>query len=167
MNVNSPEAKASALDKAVSELSLSQLSEAETVFRVAYDKSLESWQGAGDDVVPGCKISGSQAERALEALRPWVAKRTKDEAARLGDSPRSYQLPINVESCDTDCSCGIGLRILEEARLDEYSHQKVKELKRMRLRLEAKSELLTGARAELCAESATWICKSDVLKALK
>lgn len=164
---NSPEAKASALDKAISELSLTQLSEAETVFRVAYDKSLESWQGAGDDLIPGCKIGGPEAEKALAALRPWVTKRAKDEANRLNDSPRSYQLPINAESCDADCSCGFGLKILEEARLDEQSHQKVKEFKKARVRLEAKSELLTGARAELCAESATWICKSDVLKALK
>ena len=164
---NSPEAKASALDKAISELSLAQLSEAETVFRVAYDKSLESWQGAGDDLIPGCKIGGPDAEKALAALRPWVNKRAREEAARLNDSPRSYQLPINVDSCDSDCSCGFGLKILEEARLDEQSHQKVKDFKKSRVRLEAKSELLTGARAELCAESATWICKSDVLKALK
>lgn len=164
---NSPEAKASALDRAISELSLAQLSEAETVFRVAYDKSLESWQGAGEDAVPGCKIGGPEAEKALAALRPWVTRRAREEATRLNDSPRAYQLPINVESCDADCSCGFGLKILEEARLDEQSHQKVKDLKRSRARLEAKSELLTGARAELCAESATWICKSDVLKALK
>ena len=165
---NTKEAKDAALDRALSELSLVRLGEAENAFRVAYDKSLESWQGgADDDAVSGCKISGPEAERALSAIRPWLTQRAREEASRLNDSPRNYRLPMDVESCDADCTCGLGLKVLEEAKLDEQSHQKVKDLKRTRVRLEAKEELLTRSRAELCAEGATWICKSDVLKALK
>lgn len=158
---------AQVLDRAMSELSLQQLNEAETVFRSAFDKSLESWQGAGDDSVLGCKITGREAETVLAALRPWIDLKSGEEAKRLLDSPKSYRLPVDVETCEQTCTCGLGLKIFESANLDNQSHQKVKEFKRQRTRLEAKSELLTTDRAEICAEAATWVCKSDLLKALR
>ena len=158
---------AQALDRAMSELSLQQLGEAETVFRAAFDKSLESWQGAGDDSLLGCKITGREAETALSALRPWIDLKTGEEAKRLLESPKSYQLPVDAETCEQSCSCALGIKIFEAANLDNQSHQKVKDFKRQRTRLEAKSELLTADRAEICAEAATWICKSDLLKALR
>lgn len=164
---SSAPAPAQALDRAISELSLQQLGEAETVFRAAFDKSLESWQGAGDDSVLGCKITGREAETALSAMRPWIDLKLGEEAKRLLDSPKSYQLPVDVETCEQACTCGLGIKIFESANLDNQSHQKVKEFKRLRTRLEAKSELLTADRAEICAEAATWICKSELLKALR
>lgn len=133
----------------------------------AFDKSLETWAGPSDDVVTGCKISGKEAENGLVALKPWLERRAGEEAKRAMDSPKNYQLPIDVESCERDCSCGLSLKILESANLDDQSYSKTKDLKRTRARLEAKSELMTSERAELCAEGSTWICGSDLMKALK
>ena len=162
-----PVAAKSALDSALSRLSIQELFQAALVFRVAFDKANDSWHGADDDAVHGCKITGKEAEAALSALAPWMDKRARDEAERLENAPKSYRPPADAETCDRDCSCALGIRIFEFAKLDDQPHARVKDLKRMRTRFEAQSELLTGDRAEICAEAATWICQSDVLKALK
>jgi hypothetical protein len=162
-----PRAGKTTLDQAMGELSMAKLDQASLVFRVAFEKSRDAWQGPGEDVVPGCKISGKEAENGLAAVKPWLERRANEEAKRAIDGPKAYQLPINVETCERDCSCELGLKILEAADLDSQSYQKVKELKRLRTRLEAKSELMTRDRAELCAEGSTWICSSEVLNALR
>ncbi|MDX9730238.1 MAG: hypothetical protein RBT63_00570 [Bdellovibrionales bacterium] len=163
----SPEELESALDRAASRLSLQELDQAALVFRVAFDKALDSWGGPTDQAVPGCRITGKEAENGLAAIRPWRDRRALEQAELLLASPKSYKLPVNVETCERDCSCSVGLAVYEAAELDKKSHAKVRELKRMRSRLEAKSELISSERAELCAEGVTWICQSDLLKALK
>jgi hypothetical protein len=155
------------LDRALSTMSLKQLDEASLVMKVAFNKSLESWQGSGDDITAGCKITGKEAESGLAALAPWLSRAYIAEADRLIKNPKSYRVPVNDDTCEHDCSCELGLKILDRAELDEQSHSKVKEFKQIRSRLEAKSELITSERAEICSESATWICTSDFLKALR
>lgn len=155
------------LDKALSALSLKALDQAALVFRVAYDKSLESWQGAGEQTVAGCRISGELAEKGLAEIRPWLDRRAAEEAERLLEAPKLYKWDTSSDTCDQNCSCGLGLRILEAAKLDSRSHAKMKDLKKYRARLEAKSELISAERAEFCTESITWICGSDLLKALR
>ena len=162
-----PAAARSALDQTLAGMSLKQLDESYLVLKVAYNKSLESWQGGSDDVVAGCKITGKEAEAGLAALRPWLDKAVDIEAKRIADSPKSYRVPVDDESCEKDCTCGLGLRILGAAKLDDQSFAKVKEFKRLRGRLESKNELLSPERFEICADQATWICSSDFLKALK
>ena len=156
-----------AVDRAAEELSLKQLDQAMLVFRVAFEKANDTWQGAGDDTVPGCKIISKDAENGLAAVKPWLDRRVREEGERAGDNPKIYRVPIDEETCDRDCTCGLGVKILEAAQLDKQSHAQVKDLKRLRTRFEAKSELLTNERAELCAENATWVCKSDLLKTLR
>lgn len=157
----------SPLDVTLGGLSLLQLHEASLAFKVAYEKSMDSWQGPIDDAIPGCKISGFEAENGIAALKPWLAQRTKEEAEKLLSSPKSHTLPVNSETCEQDCSCELGVQILSAANLDGERHSRVKDLKRLRTRFEAKAELLTGERAELCAEGSKWICTSDFLKSLK
>ncbi len=156
----------SQLDKILAELSLKELDQAALVFRVAYDKSLESWQGAGDQLVAGCKITGEKAENGLAEIRPWLERRASEEARRVVEAPKTYRLPIDEEACSNDCSCALGLRVLEAAELDKQSHSKVKDLKKLRAKLESKVELISSERAEFCTESMTWICTSDLLKNL-
>ena len=162
-----PAVKRDAMEQSLSELSLVKLDQANLVFRVAFEKSLDTWQGPGDDVVPGCKITGKEGENGLAAIKPWLDRRAYEEAKRALDAPKSYTLPIDVENCERDCTCALGLKILDTAELDSQSHQKVKELKKLRTRLEAKSELMTRDRADLCAEGSTWICSSELLKSLQ
>lgn len=162
-----PSVAQTALDQSMSQLSLQQLYDAALVFRVAFDRSNDSWHGPEDDVPSGCKISSKEAENGLAALKPWIEKRTSEEAERLERSPKSYRPPVDAETCDRNCSCIIGIKIFEAAKLDDYAHAKVKELKRLRTRFEAQGELLTNERSEICAEAATWICRSEMLKALK
>ena len=157
----------SAVDGALGGLSLLQLHEAGLVFKVAFEKSMDSWQGPIDDAVPGCKITGVEAENGIAALKPWLDRRTKEEAEKLLSSPKGHKLPVSSETCEQDCSCGLGAQILSAANLDGERHSRVKDLKRLRTRFEAKAELLTNERAELCAEGAKWICTSDFLKSLK
>lgn len=160
-------ASKTALEQALSGMSLKQLDEANLVLRVAFNKSLESWQGGSDDIVAGCKITGKEAENGLTALNTWLDRAIDAEAQRLQQNPKSYRVPVDEEYCERDCSCGLGLKILDKAGLDDQSHSKMKEFKRTRSRLEAKAELITSERAEICSESATWVCTSDFLKALK
>lgn len=157
----------SSIDTALSSLSVVQLHEASLAFKVAYEKSMDSWQGPIDDAIPGCKISGTEAENGIAAVKPWLERRTKEEAQKLLSSPKSYSIPVNSETCEQDCSCGLGVQIMSAANLDGERHSRVKDLKRLRTRFEAKAELLTTARAELCTEGAKWICQSDFLKSLK
>jgi len=154
----------SAIEKTLAELSLKQLDQAALFFRVAFDKSLESWQGAGDQVLAGCKVSGEKAENALAEIRPWLDRRASEEARRVVEAPKTYRLPIDEEACSQDCSCSLGLRVLEAAELERQSHSRVKDLKKLRAKLEAKVELISAERAEFCAEAMTWICSSDLLK---
>lgn len=157
----------SALDDSLSAMSLKQLDEANLVMKVAFAKSLESWQGGADDIVAGCKISGRQAEAGISAIASFLDRAVEVEARKLNEKPKEYRLPIEEETCERDCSCGLGLRVLGAAGIDEQSHSKVKELKRLRSRLEAKAELITSERSEICSETATWVCTSDFMKALK
>lgn len=160
-------ASRSAMDQALTGMSLKQLDEANLVLKVAFNKSLESWQGGSDDIVAGCKITGKEAENGLSVIKPWHERAIDAEAERLRQNPKSYRVPVDEENCERDCSCGLGLKIFEKAGLDHQSHSKMKDFKRTRSRLEAKAELITSERAEICSESATWICTSDFLKALK
>lgn len=162
-----PPVAKSAIESSLAVMSLRKLDEAALVLKVAFNKSLESWQGGADDIVAGCRISGKDAERGLAIIGPRLENAVLEEAKRLVDSPKTYRLPIDEETCERDCSCGLALGILEKARLDEQSHSRVKEFKRIRARLEAKSELITSERAEICSDAATWICSSEFLKALK
>ena len=155
---------ATAMEKTLAELSLKQLDQAALFFRVAFDKSLESWQGAGDQVLAGCKVSGEKAENALAEIRPWLDRRAAEEARRVVEAPKTYRLPIDEEACSQDCSCGLGLRVLEAAELEKQSHSRVKDLKKLRSKLEAKVELISAERAEFCAETMTWICTSNLVK---
>lgn len=153
-----------AMEKTLAELSLKQLDQAALFFRVAFDNSLESWQGAGDQLLAGCKVSGEKAENALAEIRPWLDRRAGEEARRVVEAPKTYRLPIDEEACAQDCSCGLGLRVLEAAELEKQSHSRVKDLKKLRSKLEAKVELISAERAEFCAETMTWICTSGLLK---
>ncbi|MBL7689429.1 MAG: hypothetical protein JNJ49_15440 [Bdellovibrionaceae bacterium] len=155
------------IDAAASKLSLGELEAAALALRVAFDRSVDTWQGSTDQAIPGCHIPGEVAERGLQELRPWIDRRAAEEAKKLLANPKNYRLPINEESCAADCTCGVGLRVLEAAKLDELSHSKMKDWKRVRAQLEAKAELQTSERSELCAEGITWICKSDLLSAIK
>lgn len=155
------------LEEALSRLSLRELDQAALVFRVAFDKSLESWQGADDLVVAGCAISGALAENGLAEVRPWLERRALEEANRVVEAPKTYKLPIDEQNCAKDCSCGLGLRVLEAAELDKQSHSRVKDLKRLRATLESRAELVSAERAEFCTESLTWVCSSEVLKLLR
>lgn len=159
--------KQSAVDQAFSRLSLVKLDQAALVFRVAFDKSLDAWQGPVDDAVPGCRISGRDAESGIAAVNPWLDLRAGEEAKKALAAPKSYKFPVDVETCERDCTCGLGVKILNAANLDGQNKPRAKELKKLRTRFEAKSELMTHDRAELCAEGATWICTSEVLKALQ
>lgn len=156
-----------ALEVVLSRLSLKELDQAALVFRVAFDKSLESWQGPDDLVVAGCAISGALAENGLAEVRPWLDRRTEEEAKRVAEAPKTYKLPIDEENCTKDCSCGLGLRILEAADLDKQSHSRVKDLKRLRATLESRAELISAERAEFCTETLTWVCSSELLKQLR
>lgn len=155
------------LEETLSRLSLRELDQAALVFRVAFDKSLESWQGPGDLVVAGCSIPGGLAENGLAEVRPWLDRRATEEARRVVEAPKAYKLPIDEENCAKDCSCGLGLRILEAAELDKQSHSRVKDLKRLRTTLESRAELISSERAEFCTESLTWVCFSELLKQLR
>jgi hypothetical protein len=155
---------ATAMEKTLAELSLKQLDQAALFFRVAFDKSLESWQGAGDQMLAGCKVSGEKAENVLAEVRPWLDRRAGEEARRVVEAPKTYRLPIDEEACSQDCSCGLGLRVLEAAELEKQSHSRVKDLKKLRSKLKAKVELISAERAEYCAETMTWICTSGLLK---
>ncbi len=155
------------LEETLSRLSLRELDQAALVFRVAFDKSLESWQGPGDLVVAGCSIPGGLAENGLAEVRPWLDRRATEEARRVVEAPKTYKLPIDEENCAKDCSCGLGLRILEAAELDKQSHSRVKDLKRLRTTLESRAELISSERAEFCTESLTWVCSSELLKQLR
>ena len=161
------EIPATSIDTAASKLSLGELEAAALAFRVAFDRSVDTWQGSTDQAIPGCHINGEVAERGLQELRPWIDRRAAEEAKKLLASPKNYRLPIAEESCAADCTCGVGLRILEAAKIDEQSHSKMKDWKRVRAQLEAKAELQTSERSELCAEGITWICKSELLSAVK
>lgn len=152
------------MEKTLAELSLKQLDQAALFFRVAFDKSLESWQGAGDQMLAGCKVPGEKAENALAEIRPWLDRRAGEEARRVVEAPKTYRLPIDEDACAQDCSCGLGLRVLEAAELEKQSHSRVKDLKNLRSKLEAKVELISAERAEFCAETMTWICSSGLLK---
>lgn len=154
----------SGMEKTLAELSLKQLDQAALFFRVAFDKSLESWQGAGDQMLAGCKVSGEKAENALAEIRPWLDRRAAEEARRVVEAPKTYRLPIDEEACSQDCSCSLGLRVLEAAELEKQAHSRVKDLKKLRSKLEAKVELVSAERAEFCAETMTWICTSNLLK---
>lgn len=159
-----PAPVATPLEKTLAELSLKQLDQAALFFRVAFDKSLESWQGAGEQTLAGCKVSGEKAENALAEIRPWLDRRAAEEALRVGEAPKTYRLPIDEETCSQDCSCGLGLRVLEAAELEKQRHSRVKDLKKLRSKLEAKVELISAERAEFCAETMTWICTSGLLR---
>lgn len=151
----------------ISSYTLDQLEQAALVFRVAYERSLESWQGVGDQAVPGCTISGVEAENGLNLIRPWIERKSEDEAKRLLDSPKKYKFAVNERTCDRDCSCNGPLHIFEAAKLEAYSHSKVKTLKALRAQFEATAELMSRERVDLCAEAATWVCASDLLKTVK
>ena len=159
--------KNTALELVVSKMTMVDLERATLVFKVAFEKASDSWQGTDDDAVPGCKITGREAEAALEALNPLMVQRVQDEAKKLLSSPKGYRFPTDVGSCERDCSCTLNLRILQAAKIDDLSPSKAKNLKRLRAQYEAKNELLTSERAEICAESAAWICSSELLKVLK
>lgn len=155
------------LETVLGRLSLKELDQAALVFRVAFDKSLESWQGPEDLIVAGCSIPGPLAENGLAEVRPWLERRASEEAKRVVEAPKTYRLPIDEENCVRDCSCGLGLRILEAADLESQPHSRVKDLKRLRSTLESRAELVSSERAEFCTESMTWICSSDLLKLLR
>lgn len=155
------------IDAALAKLSLPELEEAALVFKVAFEKSTDSWQGPIDEAVPGCKINALDAENGIAALKPWLVRRSDEEAKKLLSSPKTHQLPVASDGCEQSCTCGLGARILAAANLENESHSKVKDLKRLRARFEAKAELMTSERAELCSEGAKWICSSDLLKAIK
>ena len=87
--------------------------------------------------------------------------------SKLLAGPQTYRLPINDQNCANDCTCGVGLRVLEAAKIDEQTSSRFKEWKRLRAQLEAKAELQTSDRSEICAEGLTWVCKSELLSALK
>lgn len=157
----------SSLDSAASKLTLVQLEEAALAFRVAFDRSLDSWQTTGEQAISGCHIKGDVAERGLRALRPWIDRRASEEAKKLLAGPQTYRLPINDQNCANDCTCGVALRVLEAAKIDEQTSSRFKEWKRLRAQLEAKAELQTSDRSEICAEGLTWVCKSELLSALK
>jgi hypothetical protein len=156
-----------ALEAELGRLSLKELDQAALVFRVAFDKSLESWQGPEDLIVAGCSIPGPIAENGLVEVRPWLERRASEEAKRVVEAPKTYQLPIDEGNCAQSCSCGLGLRILEAANLEGQPHSRVKDLKRLRSTLESRAELVSSERAEFCTESMTWICSSELLKLLR
>ena len=156
-----------ALEVVLSRLSLKELDQAALVFRVAFDKSLESWQGPDDLVVAGGGRFRGLAENGLGGGRSGPDRRPEGRAKGVAEAPKTYKLPIDEENCTKDCSCGLGLRILEAADLDKQSHSRVKDLKRLRATLESRAELISAERAEFCTESLTWVCSSELLKQLR
>ncbi len=155
------------LESVLSRLTLRELDQAALVFRVAFDRSLESWQTPDSRLIAGCSLNGALAEEGLLEVRPWLERRASEEAKRLLAAPRNYQLLVDEKTCLQDCSCSLGLRILEAAELEKQPSSKVKNWKRLKSTLEAKSELLSSQRAEFCADSTTWICSSELLNLLR
>lgn len=153
-------------DTVLQPLSYLQLHAAANVFRVAFDRSLDSWQGAVDEAGLKCSISGPMAERALAALRPWLDQRAAEEATKLTDNPQSYKLPANAENCARDCSCVASLRILEAVPEDNWKKSNFKNWRKLRQRLEQLAEVESPEQVEICAESQNWICTSELYKSL-
>lgn len=148
----------SALEAEADKLSLSQLDGTMLALQVAVKQSLETWRGPSDEAISGCSISGDRAEQLITALQPLLDRKTRAEGERLVGNPKSYRLPLNDENCDRECSCALGLRILDSARLDERTSAAFRPWKKMRAKLEAKAELQSTERSELCVESMTWVC---------
>ncbi|HRK08359.1 MAG TPA: hypothetical protein PLZ57_11365 [Pseudobdellovibrionaceae bacterium] len=153
-------------DTVLQPLTYLQLNAAANVFRVAFDRSLDSWQGAVDEAGLKCAISGPMAERALAALRPWLDQRAAEEATKLTDNPQSYKLPASTESCARDCSCVASLRILEAVPEDNWKKSSFKNWRKTRQRLEQLAEVESPEQVEICAESQNWICSSELYKSL-
>lgn len=163
-----PETARQSLPKeVVNDLSLAKLEQAALAFKVAHEHSNESWQGPVDQAVPGCSISGKEAETGLELLQPWLQAKAEEEAKKLLRDLGTYRLGFDAETCDRDCSCSVGLRVLAAADLESLSRTKAKPLKQLRVQLEAKSELISRERAELCVDGVTWLCQSDLLRAVR
>lgn len=161
------DASEGALDRALSHLTVKELDQAALVFRVAYDKSLETWQGPSDLIVAGCTIGGNLAEKGLSVIRPWLDQRVEEEARRISESVKEIELPIDRANCTSNCSCGLGLRILEAPVLEGKPLSRSQRFKKLRRSLEAQAELITAERAEYCTESMNWVCESPLLKELK
>jgi hypothetical protein len=153
-------------DTVLQPLSYLQLNAAANVFRVAFDRSLDSWQGAVDEAGLKCAISGPMAERALAALRPWLDQRAAEEATKLTDNPQSYKMPASAESCARDCSCVASLRILEAVPEDNWKKSSFKNWRKIRQRLEQLAEVESPEQVEICAESQNWLCTSELYKSL-
>jgi len=149
-------------DSALKPLSYLQLNAAANVFRVAFDRSLDSWQGAVDEAGLKCRISGAMAERALAALRPWLDQRASEEAGRMIDEPQTYKLPATVETCARDCSCVAALRVLEAVTEEQWKKSSFKNWRKTRQRLEQLAELESQEQVEICAESQNRICTSEL-----
>jgi hypothetical protein len=104
-------------DTVLQPLSYLQLNAAANVFRVAFDRSLDSWQGAVDEAGLKCAISGPMAERALAALRPWLDQRAAEEATKLTDNPQSYKMPASAwPRCEFSKPC---LKIIGKNRVSK------------------------------------------------
>lgn len=153
-------------ETALRPLSYLQLNAAANVFRVAFDRSLDSWQNPTDTAGLKCAVSGAMAERGLAALRPWLDQRAAEEAVKLVDQPKSYKLPVGPDTCARDCSCVASLRILEAVPEDSWKKSNFKSWRKTRQRLEQLAEVESPDQVEICAESQNWICSSELYKSL-